>query len=183
MALVVPIFGVESFAGINLDVDTVDDVATKLINREYDKVDVLGTSCFNKSISNVNAYVVIPRNDYDDSNIVSLISVIFMPSSSTVYTNYDSLKIDYNTIKELMVNKYGKPKSAVKFSRPYEDGDGYELLALKTDKLLVADIWENVNGMTITMTMNKSCFFRLIYASNKSVEKGRKEAAETAKDL
>lgn len=56
--------------------------------------------------------------------------VVKFPEKSSWY----SLKSEYKTFKESYTEKYGKPESYEFFSRPYEEGDGYEMTALSVDK-------------------------------------------------
>lgn len=183
--LITPTPSVESFAGINLDVDTKRGAYAKLENKGYEKVQMFGTTCHRGSIVGVNAYVVIPDDggEVNMDKVVQVITVIFMPDDNSAYTTYTSLNSDYNTIKKAMVSKYGESKSLNQFSRPYENGDGYELTALKVGKLFKTDIWEDLDKMIISMNATKSCIFQLLYASKKSMAEYKKKEQETAGDL
>lgn len=72
------------------------------------------------------------------------IYILATPKSKTVWkaaVNYSekeswtSLKSDYWDMIELYTKKYGKPENHYEFfSKPYYEGDGFELLALKKEK-------------------------------------------------
>lgn len=49
--------------------------------------------------------------------------------------SWSTLKSDYSELKELFTKKYGYPEKSFNFfERPYYDGDGYELQALRLEK-------------------------------------------------
>ena len=49
--------------------------------------------------------------------------------------SWNTLKTDYFKLKELYTTKYGQPSDSFEFfSKPYYEGDGYELQALRKDK-------------------------------------------------
>ena len=61
-------------------------------------------------------------------------------------TSWYSLKSEYKTFKESYTEKYGKPESYEFFSRPYEEGDGYEMTALSVDKCTYASYYKIPEG-------------------------------------
>lgn len=63
---------------------------------------------------------------------------IYLPKQSSWY----SLKSDYRDYLELLTNKYGKPTSTYTFfSKPYEEGDGYEMTAVGAEKCSYSAFW------------------------------------------
>lgn len=75
------------------------------------------------------------------THIVWKVSVLFDEASS-----WSSLKSDYLEYKELFTNKYGMPRSYEFFSKPYYEGDGFELQALRNEKCTYASFFENSVG-------------------------------------
>lgn len=80
-------------------------------------------------------------------------------STKTVYqavvilnndSSWSSLKTTYNEYKALLKSKYGKGTSYEFFTSPYEEGDGYEMSALRNDKCTYATTHDVPNG-TITL--------------------------------
>ncbi len=67
-------------------------------------------------------------------------------------TNWTTLKRDFLTIKEGYIKKYGEPFSDVhKFTKPYYEGDGYEMTAVRTNNVMYACSWIFDNGKITEM--------------------------------
>lgn len=75
------------------------------------------------------------------TKITSKVSVLLEKSES-----WTSLKVAYNYYKELFSKKYGTSKSFEFFSKPYYEGDGYELQAIRKDKCTYISRWETKRG-------------------------------------
>ena len=56
--------------------------------------------------------------------------LVIFPEKSSWY----SLKSEYLTFKESYTSKYGKPSSYEYFRDPYDEGDGYEMQAVRLEK-------------------------------------------------
>lgn len=66
-------------------------------------------------------------------------------------TDWYSLKNEYNHYLTLLTEKYGEPNSKFDFfSRPYYEGDGYEMLAVSLDKCNYSAFWNNNLYLQIT---------------------------------
>ena len=83
-------------------------------------------------------------------------------STQTVYqavvvldkdNSWSSLKSTYSEYKSLLKSKYGSGTSYERFMSPYEEGDGYEMTAVRNDKCLYCTIYELQNGK-ILLTIN-----------------------------
>ena len=63
-------------------------------------------------------------------------------------SSWSSLKSDYKYYKEMFVKKYGNPTNNYEFfSKPYYEGDGYELSALRNEKCHYISAFETKNGV------------------------------------
>lgn len=77
--------------------------------------------------------------------------VVYLPKQSSWY----SLKSDYEAFVKSFTAKYGSPtKSYGFFSKPYYEGDGYEMTALNVGKCTYFTYWEILGG-TIAVQINK----------------------------
>lgn len=83
----------------------------------------------------------------------------------------------FNTIVSELVNVYGPAKITKSFEKPYEEGDGYEVTAIKSGKASYNAFWKTNNGNTITMQINKSGSISLFYTDS-NLEKA-KEAVKS----
>ena len=103
--------------------------------------------------------VAITESEYTgDVNAIS----IFINEKESWF----SLKSNYFDIKELYNKKYGEGKSVEKFDPPYEDGDGYEVLAIKRDKCHYLSRWTLSNGyiiMSIRYVNSANCIIISYY--------------------
>ena len=74
-----------------------------------------------------------------------------LPDESTWY----SLKSSYNTFKSQFSKKYGDPTESYEFfSKPYYEGDSYEMQALSLEKCNYYSYWENDLGI-ISIELSK----------------------------
>ena len=63
-------------------------------------------------------------------------------------SSWSSLKSDYYYYKEMFVKKYGSPTRKFEFfSKPYYEGDGYELSALRNEKCYYLSAFETNSGV------------------------------------
>lgn len=60
--------------------------------------------------------------------------------------SWRSLKNEYESFKNLYTKKYGTPDSYEFFDSPYEEGDGYELRALKLEKCTYSSYFTTTQG-------------------------------------
>ena len=98
------------------------------------------------------------------------------------YTNWSSIKMDYDELKNLYTQKYGNPSHDYHFfSSPYELGDGYEISALKLDKCTYYTAYDVKSGY-ISIKMSSTCQIIMSYedalnSALKTIE-SEKEALE-----
>ena len=91
------------------------------------------------------------------------------------YTSWSSLKIDYLEIVNSYIGKYGSPtKKFDFFSDPYNEGDGYELQAVKMDKCYYRTFWELERGY-IVISIDKNAKISIGYEDKLNTEKLDKE--------
>lgn len=81
----------------------------------------------------------------DKTNTVWKVGV-FLPESS----NWYKLKSDYQDFKEQYTMKYGLPSDTFEFfSKPYYEGDGYEIQAINLEKCTYESYWNVENGSIV----------------------------------
>lgn len=85
---------------------------------------------------------------------------VYLPEEKN---SWYSLKSDYTKSVEAFTGKYGKPTDKFSFfSKPYYDGDGYEMTGVKTEKCHFSSFWELEKG-TIVVKITKWCQVSLGY--------------------
>ena len=117
------------------------------------------------------------------------IYILSSPKSKTVwkvsayYTKkelWTSLKSDYKEMVELFEKKYGAPSSHYEFfSKPYYEGDGYELQALRKEKCDYVSFWDTDKG-TIAVEINKWGQIQVGYEDRINQKIKEKEANENS---
>lgn len=86
------------------------------------------------------------------------------------YTSWQAMKADFKKYKEIYTKKYGKPANDYHFfSRPYYEGDGYEMQALKLEKCTYATVFKIPEG-TIMIKMTKWGDISFSYEDNINVK-------------
>ena len=129
----------------------------------------------------VDEDAAIMKGDFAGRN--ADIYILVTPSSKTVYAvsvfynedeSWSSLKSDYFQMKELYTKKYGEPESFEFFSKPYYEGDGYELQALRKGKCNYESLWELPLGR-ICIKIDQFCEISMIYGDKINTELRQKE--------
>ena len=92
-------------------------------------------------------------------------------------TSWSSIKSNYFEIRDQFKKKYGEGKSYEFFSKPYYEGDGYELQALRNDKCSYSTFWEMENG-AITVEMSSTERIAISYEDSQNVKIQNSEKAE-----
>ena len=78
------------------------------------------------------------------------------------------LKSEFLDMKDLFQKKYGTPNDVYDFfDSPYEEGDGYEIQALKSDKVHFVVFWDDKDGV-IELSIDESCQVQITYEDNKN---------------
>jgi len=90
-----------------------------------------------------------------DAQIVA----VFTPKSKALWkialyfekhSRWSDLWLDWTKTGILLIGKYGKPsKQLSNFLRPFEEGDGYEMTAVRTDKANYLSAWEQPDGLVM----------------------------------
>jgi hypothetical protein len=97
-------------------------------------------------------------------------------------TSWYSIKSDYEKYLGLLEEKYGEAKSKYNFFiRPYYEGDGYEVSAVKLDNCRYAAFWDDVNGLNLNISISKYMQIEIDYESVKNVAIKTKELEELNK--
>ena len=87
------------------------------------------------------------------------------PQTSKVYCvivqlrtskSWSSLKSTYSEFKQMLTNKYGEPYGSETFTRPYYEGDGYEMTALRNDKCSFVQLFETPTGTVMLYISDSS---------------------------
>ena len=92
-------------------------------------------------------------------------------------TSWYSIKSQYNKYVEIFKQKYGVPADHFEFfSKPYYEGDGYEMQALRNEKCTYSTFFETTKG-AITVSISKSECLELRYEDsvNAQISKDEKE--------
>ena len=109
----------------------------------------------------------------ENSKLVWKVAVKFPEQSS-----WSSLKSEYKSFKESYIQKYGVPESYEFFSNPYEEGDGYELQALRLGKCTYFSFYKTPLG-TIMLSISDDKCTSVTYedAINVKIKNSEKEQA------
>lgn len=92
--------------------------------------------------------------------------------------SWEGIQEDFNRYVNILKEKYGPSTNAYSFAKkPYEIGDGYELTALKSDKLTLMAYWET-SDMIIMVEASKWAQVAIHYENSKNVELKNKEQSE-----
>ncbi|MFI3331633.1 MAG: hypothetical protein R3Y38_07490, partial [Rikenellaceae bacterium] len=100
---------------------------------------------------------------------------VFLPKSS----GWHSIKGDYNSFKTQFTTKYGNPTNSFEFfSKPYYEGDGYEMTAIKVDKCNYMSFWTMAQG-TISVAIGTTA--SIIFAYEDEINRKLKSVEEKSK--
>lgn len=105
--------------------------------------------------------------------------VVNFPERSSWY----SLKDDYISFKESYTKKYGKPRAYEFFSSPYDEGDGYELQAVRLEKCTYSSYYTIEEG-SICLTIGSDENVEVHYEDKITSEiKEREEQTSVSEDI
>lgn len=152
-------------------------------SKEYSS-EALTTNCSVVSYSNVNIgtrkYLMLIGFFYKNQ----LVKVSLM--TDLIETWYD-VKSDYNRICEAFETKYGKSFLDVKnFTSPYDEGDGYEMQALRLKKLEMVSYWKDAYENYISVSLESTDeygYFSIVYEHSKFSDYINEIRASEASDL
>lgn len=93
-------------------------------------------------------------------------------------TSWSSIKSIFNDYKDMFKGKYGEPSNDFHFfSKPYYEGDGYEMQALRMDKCTYSTFWNTLQG-SINLDMNKRGYITIAYEDKANSVIWQKEKEE-----
>lgn len=100
--------------------------------------------------------------------------VISLPEKTSWY----SLKVEYNDYVEVFNSKYGKPTNSYSFYEdPYEEGDGFELQAIRNEKATFASYWL-FDNIAYSVRIHKDQNVELNYQNTVNFQIHKKETDE-----
>jgi hypothetical protein len=99
--------------------------------------------------------------------------VVYMDKERSWY----SIKANYENLLELFEEKYGQPdKSYTVFKSPYYEGDGYEMLAISSEKAFYGSYWFNRNNLSMGLSISKFEQIQITYENDANMELNRRES-------
>lgn len=136
-------------------------------------------------------YVAVMEGNFAGN--YATIYILATPKSKIVWkatVNYNkkeswsSLKSDYSEMKELFTKKYGEPENHYEFfSKPYYEGDGYELQALRKEKCHYISFYKLPLG-GVSVEISPFGRIRMSYEDNINYElKKNEEESEALNDI
>lgn len=82
---------------------------------------------------------------------------------------WSSLKSNYYNLLDILKNKYGEPDAQrAEFESPYYEGDGYELSAVKLNKIVYGAAWKDKNNLSMTILISEFCQVNITYDNTKN---------------
>jgi hypothetical protein len=94
-------------------------------------------------------------------------------------TSWSALRDTYIEILTTLQNKYGEPdETEAKFITPYYLGDGYELNAVRLEKIDYHAYWFRRDNLTVGVEISKFSQVKLIYENNIMMDLKDKEQGE-----
>lgn len=134
-------------------------------------------------------YVAVMKGNFAGDYVT--IYVLATPKSKIVWkvaVNYNdqeswsSLKSDYYDMKGLFTKKYGEPNKHYEFfSKPYYEGDGYELQALRKEKCRYISFYDLPVG-GVVVEISQFGHIQIGYEDNINYELKKKEEESEALD-
>ncbi len=94
--------------------------------------------------------------------------------------NWQSIKKDYQSLKEQFIKKYGNGKAQEYFTLPYFEGDEYEMQAINLEKCHYQIYWQTKEG-SISLTISKYGQIMISYEDAINTLLDDKEKAEEIK--
>lgn len=165
------------FKGIPID-GNINSFVSKLVQKGFVK---------EKSVDNA----VILKGTFTGKK--ATIYVLGTPTSKTVWKvavyldksdSWYKLKSDYKEYVELFTQKYGQPSDNFEFfSKPYYEGDGYELQALRLDKCTYMTAYRTPQGI-VDVNIASTCKVCIVYEDGINVAlKSQEQKKSTLDDI
>ena len=124
------------------------------------------------------------------ANEIVTLNVLASPKTQTVCKvivyfpereDWNELKKDYFTKKEMYKSKYPLDRDYEFFSSPYEDGDGYEMRAIAREKCRYISFYLAMGGH-ITIEIDKEAKLKVVYEDRENIKIAQKELEQNAID-
>lgn len=159
------------FMGIPID-GTLTSFGTKLSEKGFVKKSVEGNiHIFKGQFTGKNVDVLVLGSE--KTLTVWKVVVWFEKEKS-----WSSIKSMFEDYKEMFNGKYGVPSNDFHFfSKPYYEGDGYEMQALRMDKCTYSTFWDTLQGI-INLSMKEGGFLSIGYEDKLNTEIREKEKQE-----
>lgn len=143
-----------------------------------------------KGFSYVSSFETLHKFYGKFANEIVTLNVLASPHTKTVFKvivyfpireEWRELKKDYFAKKEMYQTKYPIDKDYEFFSFPYEDGDGYEMRAVKQGKCRYVSFFLAVGGH-ISVEIDKTAQIKVVYEDRENIKVGQKELKQNAID-
>lgn len=124
------------------------------------------------------------------ANEIVTLNVLASPKTNTVCKvivyflereDWQELKKDYFSKKEMYKSKYPLDRDYEFFSSPYEDSDGYEMRAVARDKCRYISFFLAMGGH-ITVEIDKTAQLKVVYEDRKNIKVAKQELDQNAID-
>ena len=160
------------FNGIPID-GTTEEFVRKLESKGFKLVEYMGTNAVMKGDFAGNSATLFILGS-KKTKTVWKVAAQFADKES-----WRDLKSQYKDYKELYTQKYGAPSDHFEFfSKPYYEGDGYELQALRKGKCNYISFF-TLSAVTICVELSKSECLQLGYEDkiNSEISASEKQSA------
>jgi len=141
------------------------------------------------SLSKTHDHVAILTGNFIGKNCT--LFVVSSPNTETVWKvgvslpkdeNWSSLKSDYLSLQKQFTKKYGKPEKEYSFFlKPYYEGDGYEIQALRKEKCYFATIYKIETGYVI-LQISEFSNISISYEDKLNTEINKQETEQEVQD-
>jgi len=92
-------------------------------------------------------------------------ATVYLPTKDTWY----AIKQNYQDYLEVLTTKYGTPHQSYEFfSKPYFEGDGYEMSALGLEKCTFSAYWFKIENTSIQIQISKYKQVMISYENNEN---------------
>jgi hypothetical protein len=143
-------------------------IATTTNAQYFNEVKIDGSST--EYLAKIKAKGYVFKKYFDNNNGAILMKdlnelyVFWTPKTKLVYKvsiyfpkkdGWYSLKSQYGEYKDMLSNKYGEPKDVYEyFTKPYYEGDGYEMTALSVGKVSYFSFWDLSNEQNLQLGLS-----------------------------
>lgn len=124
------------------------------------------------------------------ANEIVILNILASPKTNTVCKvivcfpekeEWNDLKKDYFSKKEMYMLKYPMDRDFEFFSSPYDEGDGYEMRAVARDKCRYISFFLAMGGY-ITTKIEKTAQVKIVYEDRDNIKIAQKELEQNVID-